>query len=47
MGLFSGLSTTRQASNVSLSPAEAFAAITLATVAADGYLSIRWFFSHN
>lgn len=39
MGLFSGLSTTKQASDVSFSPAEAFAAITLATVAADGYLS--------
>ncbi|MGB3636678.1 MAG: tellurite resistance TerB family protein [Rivularia sp. (in: cyanobacteria)] len=39
MGLFSGLSTTRQESSVTFSPAEAFAAITLATVAADGYLS--------
>lgn len=40
MGLFSGLSTTRsQEKGVSFSPAEAFAAITLATVAADGYLS--------
>ncbi|MEM6751834.1 MAG: tellurite resistance TerB family protein [Cyanobacteria bacterium P01_C01_bin.38] len=39
MGLFSGLSSTRQESSVSLSPAEAFAAISLATVAADGYLS--------
>jgi hypothetical protein len=40
MGLFSGLSNTRlQEKGVSFSPAEAFAAITLATVAADGYLS--------
>ncbi|MEM6402767.1 MAG: tellurite resistance TerB family protein [Cyanobacteria bacterium P01_D01_bin.116] len=39
MGLFSGLSTRSQETSVSFSPAEAFAAITLATVAADGYLS--------
>ncbi|AKE63891.1 hypothetical protein MYAER_1539 [Microcystis aeruginosa NIES-2549] len=39
MSLFSGLSRVRQQSNVSLTPAEAFAAITLVAVAADGYLS--------
>ncbi|MGD1909716.1 MAG: hypothetical protein ACFB2X_02265 [Rivularia sp. (in: cyanobacteria)] len=39
MGLFSGLSTRSQENSVSFSPAEAFAGITLATVAADGYLS--------
>ncbi|MEO1373022.1 MAG: tellurite resistance TerB family protein [Cyanobacteria bacterium J06635_10] len=39
MGLFSDLSTRNQENSVSFSPAEAFAAITLATVAADGYLS--------
>lgn len=39
MGLFSGLSTRSEETSVSFSPAEAFAAITLATVAADGYLS--------
>ena len=39
MNLFSGFSTTRQENETSFSPAEAFAAITLATVAADGYLS--------
>ena len=40
MSLFSGLSTShRQERGNSFSPAEAFAAITLATVAVDGYLS--------
>ncbi|MDY6897720.1 MAG: tellurite resistance TerB family protein [Cyanobacteriota bacterium] len=39
MDLFSGLSTRSRETNVSFSPAEAFAAIALATVAADGYLS--------
>ncbi|MDJ0800901.1 MAG: tellurite resistance TerB family protein [Calothrix sp. MO_167.B12] len=39
MGLFSGLSNPRQENRVSLSPAEAFAAVLLATVAADGYLA--------
>jgi len=38
MGLFDKLSIRTQ-NNVSLSPAEAFAAITLASVAADGYLT--------
>ena len=39
MNLFSSLSPNRQENETSFSPAEAFAAITLATVAADGYLS--------
>ncbi|OCQ92891.1 Tellurite resistance protein TerB [Nostoc sp. MBR 210] len=38
MGLFDKLSIRTQ-NNVTLSPAEAFAAITLASVAADGYLT--------
>ena len=39
MGLFDKISQTRQQSEVTLGPAEAFAAIALIAVAADGYIN--------
>jgi len=39
MGLFNNHSNLRTKDGVSLEPAEAFAAITLASIAADGYLT--------
>ncbi|HBK98322.1 MAG TPA: Tellurite resistance protein TerB [Microcoleaceae bacterium UBA10368] len=39
MGLFDKVSQTRQQSEVTLGPAEAFAAIALIAVAADGYIN--------
>jgi len=39
MGLFDNISQTRQHSEVTLGPAEAFAAIDLIAVAADGYIN--------
>ncbi|AFZ37822.1 hypothetical protein Sta7437_4353 [Stanieria cyanosphaera PCC 7437] len=39
MGLFDNFSSVRTKSNTDLSPAESFAGIMLATIAADGYLA--------
>jgi len=39
MGLFDKVSQTRQETDVTLGPAEAFAAIALIAVAADGYIN--------
>lgn len=39
MGLFNRVLSTRQSNDVTLGPAEAFLAITLLAIAADGYIS--------
>ena len=39
MGLFDNFSSVRTANNTDLSPAESFAGVMLATIAADGYLA--------
>ena len=39
MGLFDNFSSVRTANNTDLSPAESFAGIMIATIAADGYLA--------